>query len=214
MYAGVIASGKEALSIHQALHRANDPVSGQGDQHAEDNELDSQEESDNEFVMRDEEAASLAKSLLDCDTSTKHTSQDVTANIPSFYPQRKQHQVRLMSTTTKNKHETSVSKPRTTRMQSTSPAQKRVKITGGHKIAESIQGMVEELKKTREEKTGPTPLDKAIKLLVNRYGSQKDLLSNGLKLMKDDRNVGIFLALDGDNQKTWLEEECNALNTS
>lgn len=89
-----------------------------------------------------------------------------------------------------------------------------MKTTGGHKIAESIQGMVGELKKTREENTGPTPLNNAIKLLVSRYGSDKDMLYNGLMLMKDDRNVGIFLALDGDNQKTWLEEECKALHTS
>lgn len=91
-----------------------------------------------------------------------------------------------MSTTTKNKHKTFVSKLWTTLMQSTSQAQKKVKITGVHKIAESIQGMVEELKKTCEEKTGPTPLNIAIKLFVNRYGSQKDLLSNGIKLMKDN----------------------------
>lgn len=61
--------------------------------------------------------------------------------------------------------------------------------------------MVEELKKTCEEKTGPILLDKAIKLLVSRYGLQKDLFSNSLKLMKDNQNMGIFFALDGDNQK-------------
>lgn len=74
--------------------------------------------------------------------------------------------------------------------------------------------MVAELKKTREENTGSTPLNKAIKPFVSRYGSHKDLLSNGLKLMEDNWNVGDFLALDGDNQKIWLEEECNALHTS
>lgn len=59
--------------------------------------------------------------------------------------------------------------------------------------------MVKELKKTWEDKTGLTPLDKAIKLLVSRYDGQKSLFFYGLKLMKDDLNVGIFLALDGDN---------------
>ena len=54
-------------------------------------------------------------------------------------------------------------------MQSTSLASKKVKVTGRHKIAESIQRMVEELKKTHENKTSPTLLDKAIKLLVGRY---------------------------------------------
>ena len=158
MYAGIIALGKEALYIHQALYRANDPVLGQGSQYAKDNEFDLQEESDNEFVMREDEAASLAKSLLDYDTGIKHISQVVTANTPSTllsHPQRKQHQVRLMSTTTKNKHKTLVSKPTTTRMQSTSPARKSVKTPGGHTIGESIRGIVEELKKTREEKIGP-----------------------------------------------------------
>lgn len=218
MFAGIIATGKEALSIEQALHRATDPVLGQGDQRAEDNELDSQEESDNEFVLREEEAAALAKSLLDLNEGTKHTLKDVTTNTPLAsnlisQSKRKQHQARLTSTTTKNKHEISVSKPTAIRTRSTSLAPKRVKVTGGHKIAESIQGMVEELKKTREDKTSPTPLDKAIKLLVGKYGGQKSLLSDGLKLMKDDRNVGIFLTLDGDNQITWLEEECNSLNT-
>lgn len=73
--------------------------------------------------------------------------------------------------------------------------------------------MIKELKKTREDKTGLIPLDKAIKLLVGKYGKQKRFLSDRLKFLKDDQKLGIFLALDGDNQKTWLEEKCNFLNT-
>lgn len=97
-------------------------------------------------------------------------------------------------------------------MQNISLALKRITITGGHKIAESIQKMVEKLKKTCENKTGTTPLDKIIKLLVDKYGGQKSLLFNRLKLIKDNQNVGIFLVLDGDNQKIWLKEEYNSLN--
>ena len=190
---------------------------GEGDQHEEDNELNSQEESDNEFVMR-EEATRLAKSLLDNKAGMKHTSLNVMKDLLFMsvpQPQRKLDQVRpRVSTTPKTRHEISTSQSAMARMRSTSPPRKRVKTTGGHKIAESIQGMVGELKKTREENTGPTPLNNAIKLLVSRYGSDKDMLYHGLMLMKDDRNVGIFLALDGDNQKTWLEEECKALHTS
>lgn len=44
--------------------------------------------------------------------------------------------------------------------------------------------MVEELKKTCEDKTGLISLDKAIKLFIGRYSKQKSLLSNGLKLIK------------------------------
>lgn len=178
---------------------------GQGDQYAEDNELDSQEECDNEFIML-EEATRLANSLLDNEAGMKHTSLNVIKDLLFMLvpqPQHKLDQARpRVSITPKTRHEISRSQSVMARMRSTSPPRKRVKTTGGHKIAESIQGMVEELKKTREENTGPTPLNNAIKLLVSRYGSDKDLLSNGLKLMKDDQNVGIFLALDGDNQKT------------
>ncbi len=216
LYAGIIASGKEALSINQALHRANDPVSGEGDQRAEDNELDSQEELDNEFIMR-EEAARLAKSLLDCEAGMKLTSLNVMRDLLFMsvpQPQLKLDQLRRVSTTPKTRHEMSTSQSTMACMRSTSPPRKRVKTTGGQKIAKSIQGMVEELKKTREENTASTLLNKAIKFLVSRYGLHKNLLSNGLKLMKYDRNVGIFLALDGDNQKTWLEKECNALQTN
>lgn len=169
--------------------------------------------------MREEEVAALAKSLLDLNERTKHILKDVKTNTPltsNLVSQfkRKHHQTRLTSITTKNKQKISVSQPTAIYIQNTSLALKRVKIIGGYKIAESIQVMIEELKKTREDKIGPTTLDKAIKLLVGRYGGQKNLLSDGLKLMKDDQNVGIFPALDEDNQKTWLEEECNSLTTN
>ena len=72
--------------------------------------------------------------------------------------------------------------------------------------------MVEELKNTYEDKIEPILLDKAIKFLVGRYDEQKDLISNKLKLIKDNQNVGVFLALDRDNQKIWLKKEYNFFN--
>ena len=48
----------------------------------------------------------------------------------------------------------------------------------------------------------PITLNNTIMFLVNRYYSDKDLFSNNLKLIKDDQNMGIFLTLNGDNQKT------------
>lgn len=57
-----------------------------------------------------------------------------------------------MSTITENKYKTFVFEPRITCMQSINSAQKRVKITRSHKIAESIQSMIEELKKTKKKK--------------------------------------------------------------
>ena len=86
LYAGIIALGKEALSIYikhfivqTSLFR--DKVINTQKMMS----LDSQKESDNELGMRgEEEAASLAKPLLDCDAGTKHTSQDDTANTPTI----------------------------------------------------------------------------------------------------------------------------------
>lgn len=97
--------------------------------------------------MGEEKAAALAKFLLDLNEGTKHTLKDVTTNTPpasSLVSQskRKHHQARLTSTTTKNKQEIFISKPTAIRMQSTSTAPKKVKVTGGHKIAKSIQRMV------------------------------------------------------------------------
>lgn len=74
--------------------------------------------------------------------------------------------------------------------------------------------MVKELKKTREENIGPTSLNNGIKLFINRYRSSKDLLSNGLKLIKNNQKMGIFFALHSDNQKTWLEKEYKTLHIS
>lgn len=141
--------------------------------------------------MKEEEVATLAKSLLDLNKRTKHTLKDVITNIlPASnlvsQSKRKQHQACFTSTKIKNKHEISIFKPIAICMQSTSLILKRVKVTGGHKIAKSIQKMIEELKKTRETKTGPSPLDKAIKLFVSRYGGQKSFFFNGLKLIKDN----------------------------
>lgn len=59
--------------------------------------------------------------------------------------------------------------------------------------------MVEELKKTCKEKIVHTFLHKAIKFFVSKYSFQNDFLSNNLKLIKDDQNIGIFFALNGDN---------------
>lgn len=116
-------------------------------------------------------------------------------------PQRKPDQPRRVSTARKTRHGSYTSQSAMARMRSTSPPRKIVKTNGGHEIAEFIQGIVEEvMKKIREENTGLTPLNKAIKLLGSRYGSHKNLLSNGLKLMGDDRNVGTYLALDRDSK--------------
>lgn len=71
-------------------------------------------------------------------------------------------------------------------MQSKSPMKKRRKSTEKHKIAISILGIVEEIKKLRKRNIDPTPLKNTIKLLINRYGLDKDLFFNGLKLIKDD----------------------------
>ena len=62
--------------------------------------------------------------------------------------------------------------------------------------------MVKELKKICEDKNGFTLLNKVIKLLISRYSKQKRLFSGGLKLIKNNQNIEIFLALDRDNQKT------------
>ena len=110
--------------------------------------LDSQEESDNEFIMR-EEATRLANSLLDNEAGMKHTSLNVIKDLLFMsvpQPQHKLDQARpRVSITPKTRHEISRSQSVMARMRSTSPPRKRVKTTGGHKIAESIQGMVEEL---------------------------------------------------------------------
>ena len=79
-------------------------------------------------------------------------------------------------------------------------------MTRGHKIATSIDNMVKELANTRELRTEPT--ERAVKLLVSTYSHNKHLLLGGLKLLRDERNVSIFLSLTGKNQRDWLHEEC------
>lgn len=66
--------------------------------------------------------------------------------------------------------------------------------------------MAKELKKTCENKNISIALNKAIKLYVGRYGEQKIIFSDGLKVLKNDQNMGNFFALDRNNQKTWLEK--------
>ena len=69
--------------------------------------------------------------------------------------------------------------------------------------------MVEALRLSREGKTEPT--ERAVKQLVELYGSNSRLLAGGLTLLQDDRKVPIFLSLNGDNQKLWLSSECDML---
>lgn len=85
------------------------------------------------------------------------------------------------------------------------PPLKRTKVTG-HKIATSIDDMVKELANTRELQTEPT--EHTVKLLVSTYSHDKHLLLGGLKFLRDERNVPIFLSLAGKIQRDWLHEEC------
>lgn len=89
---------------------------------------------------------------------------------------------------------------------SKSPPPKRTKVTGGHKIATSIDNMVKELANTRKLRIEPT--ERAVKLLVSTYSHNKHRLLGGLKLLGDERNVPIFLSLTGKIQRDWLHEEC------
>lgn len=57
LFAGIIAKGKKVRFIQQALYYITDLVPRQGDQLTEDNELDSQKESNNKFILKEEEVA-------------------------------------------------------------------------------------------------------------------------------------------------------------
>lgn len=61
--------------------------------------------------------------------------------------------------------------------------------------------MVEKLKKNLQEKYKSYIFKQYNQVSVSRYGSNKDLLFNGLKLIKIDWNVEIFFALNGNKQK-------------
>lgn len=93
--------------------------------------------------MGEKEAIALIKALLDFNERTKHILKDVIKNIlPTSnlvsQSKRKQHQTRLISTITKNKHKISIFKRLAIYMQSISLVSIRIKVTRGHKIAESI----------------------------------------------------------------------------
>ena len=98
---------------------------------------------------------------------------------------------------------------RTYRDRSHSPPPKRAKVTGGQKLAESINAVVKKLKLFREGKIELT--ERAVKQLVELYGSNSRLLIGGLTLLQNDRKVPIFLSLNGDNQKLWLSSEYDML---
>lgn len=83
---------------------------------------------------------------------------------------------------------------------------KYTKVIERHKIATSIDNMVKELVNIRESWTELT--ERAIKLLVSICSHNKYLLLSILKLLRDERNVSIFLFFTGKIQRDWLYEEC------
>lgn len=72
---------------------------------------------------------------------------------------------------------------------------KYIKVTESHKIAISIDNIVKKLANTHELWTEPT--ERTVKFLVNTYSYKKHLLLSGLKLLRDKRNISIFLFLIG-----------------
>lgn len=76
---------------------------------------------------------------------------------------------------------------------------KRTKITGGYKIATSIDNIVKKLAIIRELQT--EPIKNAVKLLISTYSHNKQLLLDGLKLLRDERNAPIFLSFTGKIQR-------------
>lgn len=97
-----------------------------------------------------EEAARLAKSLLDCEAGIKHASLNVMrdllfVSVPQ--PQHKLDQLRRVFTTPKSRHEMSTSQSAMARMRSTSPPRKRVKTTGVIKLPNQFKGWLQSLKK-------------------------------------------------------------------
>lgn len=79
-------------------------------------------------------------------------------------------------------------------------------MTGEYKIATFINNMVKKLANIRKLRTELTEC--IIKLLVNTYNYNKHLLLNGLKLLRDERNVRIFLFLTDKIQRDWLNKKC------
>lgn len=69
---------------------------------------------------------------------------------------------------------------------------KRIKVTKRHKIATSIDNIVKNLANTRELQTELT--EHTIKLLISTYNYNKYFLLGRLKLLKDEKNMPIFLS--------------------
>lgn len=79
-------------------------------------------------------------------------------------------------------------------------------MTESHKIATSIDNMIKKLANTYKLWTEPTEC--TVKLLVNTYSYKKHLLLSGLKLLREERNISIFLSFIGKIQRHWLYKEC------
>ena len=124
--------------------------------------------------------------------STRQTNTDASESTLSAVQRGKRRATNTLVRATRKERPSSATEIRNP---SKSPPPKRTKVTGGHKIATSINNMVKELANTRELRTEPT--ERTVKLLVSTYSHNKHLLPGGLQLLRDERNVPIFLSLTG-----------------
>lgn len=132
------------------------------------------------------------KSKAEVSQSTYQTNTDISRSILSAMQKNK---CRVINTLVRVTRKEKLSSAIKIHNPSKNPPPKRTKVTGGHKIATSIDNMVKELANTRELRT--EPIERAVKLLVSTYSHNKHPLLGGLKLLRDERNVPIFLSLTG-----------------
>lgn len=77
-------------------------------------------------------------------------------------------------------------------------------------LAETQAGVAEKLCES-QVKLARTLTEKAVSELIDRYAGEDELLVQGLKLMKNEQIVLIFISLTKIPviQKQWLVTECN-----
>lgn len=182
-FTGVIAQSFGAVTVAQALAQRDRATENDlRNQDPEEDELDAQELSDEEWIRqqdkeleKDEAENTTAMiqqgvnkpALTVCSDSTTPNEQQPSVpkarnSISGGLPLLSDHHNSITpKEITKSK--------RTNRDRSCSPTPKRAKVTGGQKLADSIYAVVEELKLSRQGKTEPT------EQLVELYGDNSGL---------------------------------------